>query len=78
MDNVLRRESLGFMLLRVLRPFLRDPATLMGFLIVLMAVAGGIGAPLLAPHDPTDARLEKQLLPPNSEFFLGTDHLGGG
>ncbi len=76
MDKTLRPETLHLSLPRALRPFLRDPATLLGLLIVLIALAAGIGAPLLAPHDPTDVRLEKRLLPPGREFLLGTDHLG--
>ena len=72
MDSPLRRESLDFTLPRVLRPFLRDPATLLGFLIVLIAVAGGLGAPLLAPHDPTDVRLEKRRLSERVVIWMHT------
>lgn len=76
MDSTLRPETLSLTLPRRLRPFLRDPATILGLLLVLFALTAGIGAPLLAPHDPTDVRLGKRLLPSDREFLLGTDHLG--
>ncbi|HEY8292472.1 MAG TPA: ABC transporter permease [Thermomicrobiales bacterium] len=43
------------------------------FLIALSIVA--IGAPLIAPHDPT-AQLAKPLLQPNRTYLLGTDDFG--
>ena len=51
------------------------------FILVLFFVTG-VFAPLLAPHDPERGVLRDRNLPPaweaggNSEFLLGTDHLG--
>lgn len=59
-----------------LRPFLRDPVTVLGLAIVIVAAVGALAAPILAPHDPTAINLEKRLLAPNHHFPLGTDHLG--
>jgi ABC-type dipeptide/oligopeptide/nickel transport system permease subunit len=59
-----------------LRPFLRDPVTVLGLAIVMVAAVGAIAAPILAPHDPIAINLEKRLLAANHHFPLGTDHLG--
>ncbi len=59
-----------------LRLFLRDPATVVGLTIIAVAAIAALAAPALAPHDPTAVVLENQLLAPNSDFLLGTDHLG--
>ena len=76
MEGTLRRKLLHLAMPRRLRSFLRDPATVLGLAIVVVAVTGAIAAPVLAPHDPTDIRLEERLLPPGLDFPLGTDHLG--
>lgn len=56
--------------------FLRDPATILGLALVVVAAMGALAAPVLAPHDPTAVSLEKRLLAPDRHFLLGTDHLG--
>jgi peptide/nickel transport system permease protein len=61
---------------RRLRTFLRDPATVLGLAIVVVAATAALAAPLLAPHDPTAISLEDRLLAPDRQFPLGTDHLG--
>ena len=58
------------------RPLLRDPATLFGLVIILVAAGLAVGAPVLAPNDPTALNLEARLLPPSAQFPLGTDPLG--
>lgn len=76
MEGTLRQTVLHAAMHRRLRPFLRDPATLLGLIIVVLAITAAIAAPVLAPHDPTDISLEDRLLSPNRDFPLGTDHLG--
>jgi ABC-type dipeptide/oligopeptide/nickel transport system permease subunit len=61
---------------RGLRTFLRDPATVLGLTIVVLAAGAAVAAPLFAPHDPTAIGLENRLLAPDRNFLLGTDHLG--
>jgi len=56
--------------------FLRDPVTILGLTLVVVAAMGALAAPVLAPHDPTAVSLEKRLLAPDRHFLLGTDHLG--
>ena len=67
--------------LRWLRSLLRSPVGLLGFVLVAAAVVLALGAPLIAPHDPTEFNLRSRLLPPSwlggePGFFLGTDQLG--
>jgi peptide/nickel transport system permease protein len=56
------------------------PVLGLGFLLVLIAVAGA--APLIAPQDPTRQSLRARLVGPTLEaadgrsHLLGTDHLG--
>lgn len=53
-----------------------------GGAIVLLLFVCGVGAPLLAPHDPQTQTLEDRLRPPrwaengSPAYFLGTDNLG--
>ncbi|MDQ2787095.1 MAG: ABC transporter permease [Chloroflexota bacterium] len=54
---------------------LRNPrVTVCGAFLILMGIAA-IGAPLIAPHDPT-AQLARPLLQPNRTYLLGTDDFG--
>ena len=59
-----------------LRPFWRDAAAGVGLSLITVVFVAAVGAPLLAPHDPTAVHLEQRLLAPNRHFPLGTDHLG--
>jgi peptide/nickel transport system permease protein len=50
--------------------------------ILFVLVVCGVAAPLLAPYDPQELRLEEKLRPPDwrvwdsGSYFLGTDNLG--
>ncbi len=60
---------------------LRRPIVLTAFIIILIVVAFAVGAPWLAPYDPTTQffdglTIEGAPLPPNDQFWLGTDLLG--
>ena len=76
MNETLRPNLLRLTMPHRLLAFLRDPATVLGLAIVVVAVTGAIAAPVLAPSDPTAISLEDRLLSPDREFPLGTDHLG--
>ncbi|MEO0854326.1 MAG: ABC transporter permease [Cyanobacteria bacterium J06648_11] len=61
--------------------FRRDPLAVTGAVFVIVFVVAAIAAPWLAPYDPTEQffdglTLEGSPLPPNREFWLGTDLLG--
>ncbi len=61
---------------------LRYLKVLMGGWILMLLVISGLAAPLLAPFDPQEQRLESRLQPPpwmggtSSSSWLGTDNLG--
>jgi peptide/nickel transport system permease protein len=61
---------------------LRYLKVLMGGWILMLLVISGLAAPLLAPFDPQEQRLESRLQPPpwmggtSSSTWLGTDNLG--
>lgn len=52
----------------------RDALT--GSVVIIILVILGIFAPFIGLHDPTEQNLEKSLLPPSSEYPLGTDQFG--
>jgi peptide/nickel transport system permease protein len=61
---------------------LRYLKVLMGGWILMLLVVSGLAAPLLAPFDPQEQRLESRLQPPpwmggtSTSSWLGTDNLG--
>jgi ABC-type dipeptide/oligopeptide/nickel transport system permease subunit len=67
---------------RVLKLMLRDPAGLIGLLLVLGLLVVAVFAPQLAPHDPLAQDLSAAKTPPvfseggTWEYPLGTDRLG--
>lgn len=54
----------------------RNKLALIGLIIIILLVLSAIFAPLLAPHSPSEQRLEQALLLPSMEFPFGTDDLG--
>ncbi|MHB9292117.1 nickel transport system permease protein [Hollandina sp. SP2] len=50
--------------------------SLLCLLILIIVVAGGVLAPLVAPHNPYDMDLTKKLQAPSREYIMGTDHMG--
>jgi len=76
MESAPRRNLLHSGVARRLAPVLKDPATLLGLVIVVVAVIGAFVAPLLPLDDPTGMNLEERLVSPNWGSLLGTDHLG--
>ena len=69
------RERLGFW--QKIRYLIRSqPIGAVGFFVVVTIVAMGIFAPFITSHDPVRVAFEDMLLPPDSEFLLGTDQFG--
>jgi peptide/nickel transport system permease protein len=60
----------------VRRPLLRQPVTLLALAWLVLAVMGGVLAPLLSPADPLSADSARVLSPPGPGNPLGTDFLG--
>ena len=55
--------------------FIRNPMGATGAIILSVLVIGGLGAPLIAPHDPLEQIRGHRFEGPSSSFFLGTDAL---
>ena len=55
--------------------FRQNKLSLIGLVIVVIALIAGILAPLLAPYGPFEL-VGQRLAPPQVEYLLGTDHLG--
>lgn len=60
---------------RVLRVLSETPVAILGAALVGFVVLVALAAPVLAPHDPV-AQIAKPLLPPGTEYLLGTDEFG--
>lgn len=54
----------------------KQPLGAFGGAIVLGIILMGILAPFITAHDPEHIAFEDMLLPPNAEYFLGTDQFG--
>ncbi len=58
------------------------PGVILSILLLSLMVVAAIGAPLLAPHDPTAGDVTRRLMPPfwleggDLEYPLGTDQIG--
>lgn len=79
MQKVHKQESIQ--LPKWLKHFLSNKAGLFGFACVILVVLVSLFAPYIAPYDPAQQffeglTLEGNPLPPNEEFWLGTDLLG--
>jgi peptide/nickel transport system permease protein len=61
---------------RVRREFVRNRFALVGACFIILIVAAGILAPVLAPYDPLKQSLMARLQPPSAEHWLGTDEIG--
>jgi peptide/nickel transport system permease protein len=58
-----------------MKALLRNPACLIGILMVVLHLVVAIGAPWVAPYAPTSL-LDAPLEPPSATYWLGTDDLG--
>ena len=62
--------------LKRLRQLRRQPAVLVGMLVVVAWFALALLAPVLAPYPPLEQNIQQRLQPPNEVYRLGTDELG--
>lgn len=62
----------------VLRRLLKNRGASAGLIILVLITITGIGAPLIAPHDPNEQELSARLVHPfrDPSYLLGTDPLG--
>jgi peptide/nickel transport system permease protein len=68
-----RRRSAA---LAVLRALAHDRAAILGFGLFFGIVGAAVLAPVLAPHDPTELRMQDRFQGPSPTYPLGTDELG--
>lgn len=67
---------------RAWRKFARNPAALVGAVILAIVVGAALAAPWIAPHDPAKQSLIRRFTPPvwaaggNPTYLLGTDQVG--
>jgi len=67
---------------RAWRKFARNPAALLGMLILLAVVGAAVAADWVAPHDPARQSLRRRFTPPvwapggSATYPLGTDQVG--
>ncbi|WP_371363313.1 Nickel transport system permease protein NikC [Sporomusa rhizae] len=54
----------------------RHTLVAIGLTIITFTILLAIFAPVVAPHDPNNISLERKLMTSNSDYPLGTDHLG--
>ncbi len=60
----------------LLGQLVRDRTVVAGSVILGCFFVAAIGAPLVAPHDPTTVDARAILAPPSGDHWLGTDNLG--
>ena len=59
-----------------LNRLLRNPMGVFGATVLAVLGAMALAAPVLAPYDPLAQHAGRELLPPNAQFWLGTDQFG--
>lgn len=59
-----------------MRRLLRDPASLLGGFLVLVALLAATVGPVLVGREPTTIDVQSRLVPPGGQYVLGTDELG--
>jgi len=62
--------------MEVLRRIWSSPSGRLGLIATLIVVVGGIAAPFIATHLPTQIDVAARLTPPSAAHLLGTDQLG--
>lgn len=66
---------------KVIRELMHRPRAAIGLIIIIVMVLAALFAPWIMPHDPFEQSfdgltLEGAPLPPNADFWFGTDLLG--
>jgi len=72
-NNIKKNPSKFFEVIRIM---VSKPSGLIGLSIVCFHILLAIFSPLITPHDFKAINPSLMLLPPSSEYWFGTDHLG--
>lgn len=76
MTTITNETSKRNVVVRLLKPYLKETALTIGVLIVFLFVILSLIAPWVAPYQPEDQNLMSALQPPSNEHLFGTDELG--
>ena len=60
----------------VWKKLFRSPQAIVSAAVILCIIILGVLAPLIAPHDPTQAQIALKYAGPSAEYPLGNDYLG--
>ncbi|RXT07298.1 ABC transporter permease [Ammoniphilus sp. CFH 90114] len=60
----------------VVRRIIQNRLALVGFILVLFVTCVALFAPILAPHDPLEMKVENRLQAPSTSYWFGTDEFG--
>lgn len=74
--GVIAQRTVDTPLARTWRRFRRHKLAIAGLIFVIIVALMGIFAPLVAPKDPLKTSLIDSLVPPNGDYWLGTDPVG--
>src|SRR5690349_8458850 len=62
---------------RLLRRMFSNPTTIVGLILVTIAIGCALFAPVIAPYDPMDGDLKNlYVMPPSPQHLFGTDAVG--
>lgn len=75
-SDFLKKQKTASFLHELTNEFKRHRMAMAGLGIVLFLVFIAVFAPFITPHDPYAMDLNKQLLPPSAQYWLGTDKFG--
>lgn len=73
LKNALRPGSETRIILMMLK---KSKTGIAGLIIVAGFAVTALFAPFISPYNPIEMHLDKRLVPPNTEFLLGTDEFG--
>jgi peptide/nickel transport system permease protein len=76
MVSAARDLSLAKSNAKLLKLLMKNPAIIIGMVIVLIWLVLALLAPLLAPFDPLEQHITDRLQAPNQTYRMGTDELG--
>ncbi|MGA1842693.1 MAG: ABC transporter permease [bacterium] len=75
-SDILRKKKTANFLCELTNEFKKHRMAMAGLGIVLFLIFIAVFAPFITPHDPYAMDLNKQLLPPSVQYWLGTDKFG--
>lgn len=69
-------EHFKHMAVETFKVFNRNKTSWVGLVLLVIIVFAAVLAPIIAPYNPVEQHILQRLLPPSSEYWLGTDYFG--